>query len=82
MKFLSCTMYLAERERQNNFDYARHVSTILLPSSVAINTKYKVDFIILYRMLINRNNKKKDGNRPFYSCVFSDLALDCERGWR
>ena len=20
-------------------------------------------------------------NRPFYSCVFSDLALDCKRGW-
>ena len=20
-------------------------------------------------------------NRSFYSCVFSDLALDCKRGW-
>ena len=20
-------------------------------------------------------------NRPFYSCLFSDLALDCKRGW-
>ena len=20
-------------------------------------------------------------NRPFYSCVFGDLALDCKRGW-
>ena len=20
-------------------------------------------------------------NRPFYSCVFCELALDCKRGW-
>ena len=31
----------------------------------------------LYRMF----DTAAQTNRPFYSCVLSDLALDCKRGW-
>ena len=36
--------------------------SVLLSSSVEINTKYKVEFIMLHRMLISHNNKRKHDN--------------------
>ena len=32
--------------------------------------------------LTNTANLVNMANRPFYSCVLSDLALDWKRGWR
>lgn len=52
------------KKRHNSFYFAKHVSTILLSPWVAINAKYKVEFIMLHRMLISlnddNNNKKHD----------------------
>ena len=49
--------------------------------------------VFVYRVLFSRQSTlgsqhlwdhlsaRQKRNRPFYSCVFSDLALDCKRGW-
>ena len=35
----------------------------------------------IFTSSVLRYSQKEPYNRPFYSCVFSDLALDCKRGW-
>ena len=52
---------------------------------VAQLTKTDLDETVPQKLLdIGEDGEKvlpEEGNRPFYSCVFSDLALDCKRGW-
>ena len=37
--------------------------------------------VISHLCLFLQANTSLEGNRPFYSCVHSDLVLDCKRGW-